>query len=383
MDAANTAAGSVPTIKTGHSGIGGFKFASAKGKSIPAKSLITACLLVCVLAVSVVLLYQSFAIADNTVADEVASKGAVLPQLSVTIQYDDLQQQVSTMATTVGELLIEQGIKPDAEATVSPDLSTNLSDGLQISINSPLKITIAIAENQYQLDFQGQTVSEAINQAGLVISAADLVSLPLDTVLSGGETISISRIHHQTITELVPVEPLEERFEDPSLAVGETKVIEEGEPGEEENIIQITYQDGLEISREIIATNAITSPGVTMIAYGSETVLTADGAAGTAQAVSSDGVSFSYSRALTMESTAYTWTGNTTATGTWPTRGQIAVDPNVIPLGSKVYVEGYGFATATDTGGAIKGNIIDVYFDSYDECINWGRKHGLTVYVIE
>jgi len=77
---------------------------------------------------------------------------------------------------------------------------------------------------------------------------------------------------------------------------------------------------------------------------------------------------------VTFEATAYTWTGYRTATGTWPSRGTVAVDPNVIPLGSVLYVEGYGEAIAADTGGAIKGNIIDVYLPTEDECWQWGRR---------
>ena len=79
-----------------------------------------------------------------------------------------------------------------------------------------------------------------------------------------------------------------------------------------------------------------------------------------------------------MESTAYY--GHTiTAMGSKPLRNPngistVAVDPNVIPLGSKVYVSGYGVAIAADTGGAIKGNIIDVFLNSYEECMNWGRR---------
>lgn len=52
----------------------------------------------------------------------------------------------------------------------------------------------------------------------------------------------------------------------------------------------------------------------------------------------------------------------------------IAVDPSVIPLGSKVYVDGYGYAIAADTGSAIKGNIIDLYLNSASECDSWGRR---------
>jgi 3D (Asp-Asp-Asp) domain-containing protein len=79
-------------------------------------------------------------------------------------------------------------------------------------------------------------------------------------------------------------------------------------------------------------------------------------------------------RVMMMEATAYTWTGNRTASGTWPAVGTAAVDPEVIPLGTKLYIEGYGPAVALDTGGDIQGQIIDLYMDSYQECIEWGRR---------
>ena len=91
-------------------------------------------------------------------------------------------------------------------------------------------------------------------------------------------------------------------------------------------------------------------------------------------------------KTLTMESTAYYGHG-TTALGLKPVRNPnglstIAVDPNVIPLGTKVYVSGYGVAIAADTGGAIKGNIIDVFLNSYEECYSWGRRQ-VTVQILE
>ena len=84
-------------------------------------------------------------------------------------------------------------------------------------------------------------------------------------------------------------------------------------------------------------------------------------------------------KTFTMESTAYTG-GGLTAMGIKPVRipggiSTVAVDPNVIPLGSKFHVSGYGYAIAADTGGAVKGNIVDVYLNSYNECINWGRRN--------
>jgi 3D (Asp-Asp-Asp) domain-containing protein len=77
---------------------------------------------------------------------------------------------------------------------------------------------------------------------------------------------------------------------------------------------------------------------------------------------------------ITFEATAYTWTGYRTATGVWPSRGTIATDPRVIPLGTELYIEGYGPAVAADTGGAIQGQRIDLYMDTKHECLQWGRR---------
>ena len=95
--------------------------------------------------------------------------------------------------------------------------------------------------------------------------------------------------------------------------------------------------------------------------------------------------SLSYSQALTMEATAYCGDG-VTASGSATVRNPngystIAVDPRVIPLGTKVYVDGYGYALACDTGGAIKGNIIDLFVNSEAEAENWGRR-SVTVYIL-
>ena len=102
---------------------------------------------------------------------------------------------------------------------------------------------------------------------------------------------------------------------------------------------------------------------------------------------SRSGQLLNYKSVLYCESTAYSG-GGVTATGTVPVRdpngiSTVAVDPRVIPLGSLLYVEGYGKAVAADTGGAIKGNIIDVYVNSQEEAYNsWGRKYNVPVYIL-
>ncbi len=92
-----------------------------------------------------------------------------------------------------------------------------------------------------------------------------------------------------------------------------------------------------------------------------------------------------FGRSMNMKATAYSrfdpGCGSYTARGNLLHKGLVAVDPNVIPLGTRLYIPGYGFAIADDTGGAIKGHVIDLAFDSHQEAINFGVRH-ITVYIL-
>ncbi|WP_054747660.1 3D domain-containing protein [Veillonella rogosae] len=102
-------------------------------------------------------------------------------------------------------------------------------------------------------------------------------------------------------------------------------------------------------------------------------------------ALSHDGVPNKYSRVLTMQASAYSsqdpGNGNYTATGSRLKKGIVSVDPRLIPLGTRLYVEGYGYAVADDVGGAIKGHRIDLAYDSRSEALQFGRQ-TVKVYVL-
>jgi 3D (Asp-Asp-Asp) domain-containing protein len=83
-----------------------------------------------------------------------------------------------------------------------------------------------------------------------------------------------------------------------------------------------------------------------------------------------------------MQASAYTYTGFHTATGLNPEVGMVAVDPSVIPMGTRLYIEGYGYARAADTGGAIKGDKIDLFMEEYSQCMGWGRR-TVKVYILQ
>ncbi|HJE81884.1 MULTISPECIES: peptidoglycan-binding protein [Megasphaera] len=116
---------------------------------------------------------------------------------------------------------------------------------------------------------------------------------------------------------------------------------------------------------------------------GSQTMAALSEASGR-EAPAEEGVG-SYQRRIVMDASAYTADdpGNSgfTATGLRLRRGMVSVDPDVIPLGSQLYIEGYGYATAEDTGGSIVGNRIDLAMDSITEALNFGRRE-VVVYVL-
>jgi len=111
-------------------------------------------------------------------------------------------------------------------------------------------------------------------------------------------------------------------------------------------------------------------------------------------AVSACGEVFAYSRSFVAEATAYTLdfqsTGRhpdhplfgVTASGMMAQVGVVAVDTNVIPFHTQMYIEGYGFAVAGDRGGAIRGYKVDVFFDTREETIQFGRQH-LRVWILD
>ncbi|MDI6812963.1 MAG: 3D domain-containing protein [Desulfitobacteriaceae bacterium] len=159
----------------------------------------------------------------------------------------------------------------------------------------------------------------------------------------------------------VPI-PVEVR-ESSQVPPGMKKVVEEGSIGLKRQVIKVVTVQG-DIQEQVVHEFELNAPKKRIMIQNSKPV------AGEPL----DLTRLNVARIFTVEATAYTYTGNRTATGVQPRKGLIAVDPSVIPLGSRVYVDGYGYATAADTGGAILGNKVDVFFPSLRECLDWGRR---------
>jgi 3D (Asp-Asp-Asp) domain-containing protein len=160
------------------------------------------------------------------------------------------------------------------------------------------------------------------------------------------------------------------------LAYGSKRIKQEGIPGKKQIVKDIYMREGKPIKEKVISQTVLSQPTEQITEIGTTRVY---------KTATIDGHTFQYWRTLTVVATSYDHTckgcNHFTATGWWLTKGIVAVDPRVIPLGTKMYVPGYGFGNAQDTGGAIKGNRIDLAFDDI-RYGNWSKR-TVTIYIID
>ena len=230
-----------------------------------------------------------------------------------------------------------------------------------------------------------ETVKDMLKAENISIGEDDLIEPSMDQALESGMKIEITRVNKELITEVQPIAFKTERRNNSELKQGIEQVVQEGSEGERKITTEVVYENGKEVGRRVVKETVSKKPTNKIVDVGTMAVVNVRPSRG-----GSD-VEYAYSRVLTCESTAYTSdrgnSGTTTATGVNVSRNPngystVAVDPRVIPLGTKLYIEGYGLAIAADTGGAIKGNVVDVYFDTYEECVNWGRRY-VNVYILK
>jgi 3D (Asp-Asp-Asp) domain-containing protein len=221
------------------------------------------------------------------------------------------------------------------------------------------------------------TVGATLREAGIDIGPADLISPKPSAKVSRNTTIRVVRVVDRVVLEEEPIAFKTRRQPTSKLRVGISSVVSEGERGLKHLYYQVRYVDGKEKKRSLIRTEVASKPKDKVIM------------AGALGAGMSRGV-FTSRRMLTMHATAYDpgprscgprATGRT-CTGMKAGYGVVAVDPRVIPLGTRLYVEGYGFAVAGDRGRAIKGQRIDLGFDTYSRAKRFGRQH-VNVHIVE
>lgn len=309
---------------------------------------------------------------------------------------DGKTESITTRHSQVDKLLDEQSIVLQPGDEVSKSLSSAIQDGDRIEVVRAVPVSIS-ADGSKKLTFTTKAkVQDAIQELGVDVSQEDKVSPGLNQAITANMVISIIRVkkHNVQQKETVPFQVV--KTSDDKLPKGETKVVQQGSKGMVVHNVEKVYEDGKFVSKRWLGKEVVKKATPKVIAVGTKpkTAVMSASISRSSNEVSisglttKSGVSFKYKKVLkNVTLTAYSaeedGIGTKTASGTRVKEGRtIAVDKSVVPLGWWVYIEGVGFRKAEDTGGAIKGNKMDVYFDSLKTANKFGRKKGRTVYVI-
>lgn len=317
-------------------------------------------------------------------------------QKTIYLEVNGNTVETYTQQSTVGDLLREQNISVHTYDYVSHPLNHKLKHGESIKVKFTSSITVQVDGEKKQLYSTKPTVFGALAENGIALGIFDRISPSLSTPLSDGLEIEVTRVikEWREITEKLDYNVV--RKADATLLKGKEQVVQEGKSGSLIKVEQRIYENGVLVSAEMVDSEEVLTPQPKVIAYGTkkEVVLTA--ASPVIQTVTKDGVTFDVRKVIpSAELTAYgageEHTGKTkdhphygiTFTGVRAEEGRtVAVDPKVIPLRWWIYIEGFGFRRTEDTGSAVKGNRIDIYFEDDDYATAFGLKRGYKVYII-
>ena len=250
----------------------------------------------------------------------------------------------------------------------------------EIKLIRTAEVTVTLDGVTVPVTTLGGTVAEALQKAGYVPGSYDIIEPPPNTPVEDGMAIAVTRIEIRTVYEHfdIPFETIEQDSQYVNFGVSVTTV--EGEDGRRTVEYEVVLQDGKEILKKELS-DEIVKEAV------AEVIVTGTG--GTVKL--KDGTNKRYTKRIDVICTAYTTerqVNKYNAIGNVARVGTIAVDPKYIPLRTNVYVTSrngswhYGEARTEDTGGKIKENIIDLYFDTWNECIQFGRRSGY-LYILE
>jgi 3D (Asp-Asp-Asp) domain-containing protein len=292
----------------------------------------------------------------------------------------NVEENYASEASTIGEFFEEQNIEVGEEDKVYvndalvTDFERSISNGDDVYIKRAYDIEVIIDGVKYTHTVTGGKVSDvADSYAEELGETYEVINCSESTNLKRNMTIEFETTEDtvETVTQEIPFET--EYVENPDLLEGTENVIQEGKNGVKQYTYYKTFVGG-ELDEISETSEVISEPVNEIIEKGTkkEPQNIVDG--------------YEYSSKLTMTSTAYTaycsGVKSRTATGAEAVKGVVAVDTSVIPLGTELYISGYGYAVAADTGGAIKGNKIDLCMNSYDEAIQWGRR-TVEVYILK
>lgn len=311
------------------------------------------------------------------------------------------------------------GITDDGEALLSKfitrqkvvDLLENTNNSVKkdipftniehFAVGKTKKVTVIDNMNSAEIYTDASTVQDLLDE-GLInfTSEFDFLNVAPDTIITNGLEVEVIHVtsDNYSITFEIPFETIEQ--EDPTILKGTTRIITPGKNGLAKNDVEVLYHNGIEFKKNVTQT-VLEEKVDKVVAIGTKEFFPSDvkenndnknkvpTRRGNKNAPSNLGkpIKFSATAYCSCAKCCGKSTG-ITASGKKAEYGVVAVDTSVIPLGTKLYIENadgsftYGEAVAADTGGAIKGNKVDLYFPTHDEALAYGRK-AVNVYVVE
>jgi 3D (Asp-Asp-Asp) domain-containing protein len=295
-------------------------------------------------------------------------------------------RRYETAAQTVGDFLGEIGTTVSEIDRISYPFEANLYNGMSIRINRAVRFHVITDDDppeQWTVRY-GTTIGQVLAEFQKRYDTPFLYAYDIERPVSDQDILHIKSWRSRYYTEIaeIPYEVIENRTG--AVRSGRTHVRQAGVPGEHEATIMVVYIGGHEDSRSIVDAIMLSEPVAAIYDIGTATLgLLTD-------TTSPD---FHYVRRLRMQATAYTacflCTGKhpddplygITASGRRVEHGIVAVDTSVIPMGTHLYVEGYGFAIAADRGSAIVGDMIDLFMYDHADALRFGRRF-LDVWVL-
>lgn len=302
-----------------------------------------------------------------------------------------LHTQIATIR--MGEAVtVMRTIQTDAQAIVADSAFSLREDDLILQENGGGTFVNLTIQRRFAVSIRadgetithhtyGGTVFQVLQEAGVPVNDGDLTSHAFNSRVEPEMEIRLARVSYETVSEERALPYDVRRVPSTTVPEGRTVETQSGESGLAVTTLENKYIDGALVDTRVLSSETVRQPVTAVFAYGT---------GGTVATARSSATRFSY--AIDVTATAYTYGdsgswGDVTATGKSVQVGYVAVDPRVIPLGSRLYITypdgsaGYGFAVAEDTGGAIKGNRVDLFYETREEAIQFGRRK-MKVYVL-
>ncbi|ARI79071.1 hypothetical protein HM131_00865 [Halobacillus mangrovi] len=322
-----------------------------------------------------------------------------IPSKSISVTIDDQEKKYHTTADTVGEFIEEEEISLKEQDEVSHQSDTTIEAGMELQIDKAVQVVLDDAGEEEKVWTTASTVGDFLKNQEVTLNELDELKPAKSDSLTEDTNVTITRVEKVTDVIEEEVDYSVETRKDDSLPKGEREVVSDGEKGLVTKKYEVTLKNGEETDRELLKESVEKESKKKIVAVGTkvEKTYTAASNDSSSQEASSSSSSESSNEATTvvsrgeesesktlyMHATAYTANcsgcSGITATGINlkenPDKKVIAVDPSVIPLGSRVWVEGYGYAVAGDTGGAIDGNRIDLFMSSKSEALSFGSRN--------